>query len=365
MTFEKIGFFGLGLIGGSIAKTIKRVDPGIKLYATSGRASTVEEAHKLGLIENSEPLEAEMFSDMDLVILCAPVTENLKFMKKLKGVLKGTTLVTDVGSVKGDIHGIAKALGMEECFIGGHPMAGSEKTGLANATDHLLENAYYIITPTGKNTDEQVEAMMGFAKKLGAIPLVLDHEIHDRSTAAISHLPHMIAYSLINMVINADDESETMKTIAAGGFRDVTRIAASSPDMWEAICLSNREKILESMDSFLQYFGKLRGYVEKSDSDKLMTFFGDAAEYRNSLFVNKPGAIRKTYEFYVDLLDELGGIATVSGILADAGVSIKNIGIVHNREFEEGVLRLELYDEKSLEEAVDRLAEKGYVVHKR
>ncbi|MCR4947433.1 MAG: prephenate dehydrogenase [Lachnospiraceae bacterium] len=365
MKFEKIGFYGLGLIGGSIAKTIKRVDPDIRLYAASGRRSTVEEAYKLGLIENSEPLEAEEFSEMDLVILCAPVTENLKFMRKLKEVLKGNTLVSDVGSVKGDIHAAACELGMEDVFVGGHPMAGSEKTGLANATDRMLENAYYIITPTGKNTDEQVAKMQDFAKTLGAIPLVLDYRIHDRSTAAISHLPHMIAYSLINMVKAEDDESETMRTIAAGGFRDVTRIAASSPYMWEAICLSNRDKILEAMDTFSEYFGRIRKSVESSDSHQLLEYFSDAAEYRNSLFVNKPGAIRKTYEFYVDLLDELGGIATVSCILAFAGISIKNIGIVHNREYEEGVLRLELYDGESMDKAVEILGKRGYTVHRR
>ena len=365
MLFEKIGFYGLGLIGGSIAKTIKRVKPEIKLYAASGRASTVEEAYRLGLIENSEPLQPEMFSDMDLVILCAPVTENLKFMQKLKSVLKGNTLVTDVGSVKGDIHRMVKELDMEECFVGGHPMTGSEKTGLSNATDHLMENAYYIITPTEKSTDEQVSAMRDFALMLGSIPIILDYDIHDRSTAAISHLPHMIAYSLITMVKDVDDEGETMKTIAAGGFRDVTRIAASSPYMWEAICLSNREKLLEAMDTFKEYFEKLRECIEGSDSEKLLNYFGDAAEYRNNLFVNKPGAIRKTYEFYVDLVDELGGIATVSAILANAGISIKNIGIVHNREFEEGVLRLELYDDKSLERSVKVLAESGYTVHER
>ena len=290
MKFEKIGFFGLGLIGGSIAKTIKRVKPETKLYAASGRASTVEEAHRLGLIENSVPLEVEGFSEMDLVILCAPVTENLKFMQKLKTVFKGNTLVSDVGSVKGDIHRMVKELDMETCFVGGHSMAGSEKTGLSNATDHMLENAYYIITPTGKNTDEQVQSMQDFARLLGAIPLVLDYEIHDRSTAAISHLPHMIAYSLIHMVEDKDDENATMKTIAAGGFRDVTRIAASSPYMWEAICKSNREKLLKTMDTFEEYFGALRSLIEESDSEKLIEYFGDAAEYRNSLFVNKPGA---------------------------------------------------------------------------
>ncbi len=365
MEFNKIGFFGLGLIGGSIAKTIKRVKPEIRLYAASGRASTVEEAYELGLIENREPLSAESFADMDLVILCAPVTENLKFMRKLKEVLKGKTLVTDVGSVKGDIHRVVKDLDMEERFVGGHPMTGSEKTGLANATDHMMENAYYIITPTEKSSDEQVEAMQAFARMLGSIPLVLDYEIHDRSTAVISHLPHMIAFSLVNMVKDKDDENETMKTIAAGGFRDVTRIAASSSAMWEAICLSNRDKICEAMDVFSDYFGKLREYVENSDSQELLKLFGDAAEYRNNLFVNKPGAIRKVYEFYVDLVDELGGIATVSSLLANSGISIKNIGIVHNREFEEGVLRLELYDERSLTAAVRVLSENEYIVHER
>ena len=118
---------------------------------------------------------------------------------------------------------------MEANFIGGHPMTGSEKTGILSATNTLLENAYYIITPTALTPKEEISEFRDFVLSLGAIPLILDYKIHDYSTAAISHLPHMIAYSLVNLVHQIDDDKETMKTIAAGGFKDITRIASSSP----------------------------------------------------------------------------------------------------------------------------------------
>ena len=165
-------------------------------------------------------------------------------------MLKEGAIITDVGSVKSDIHAAAIETGMEHCFIGGHPMTGSEKTGYANATAYLLENAYYIITPTAQSPKDKVTEFTELVRSLGALPMVLDYKAHDHATATISHLPHIVAASLVNLVQQLDDEHETMKTIAAGGFKDITRIASSSAVMWENICLSNREQILEIMDRF-------------------------------------------------------------------------------------------------------------------
>lgn len=200
---------------------------------------------------------------------------------------------------------------------------------------------------------------------LGAIPMVLDYEQHDYATAAISHLPHIIAYSLVNLVKSCDDCEGTMKTIAAGGFKDITRIASSSPVMWENICLSNQEQILRLIDSFCGELGHMRSAIAASDSKALMEAFTSAKDYRDSLTLHANGTLKQVYELYMDLLDEAGGIATVATILASNHLSIKNIGIIHNREFEDGVLHLEMYDSESLAAAITLLKKHHYTIYER
>ena len=133
---------------------------------------------------------------------------------------------------------------MEEHFIGGHPMAGSEKSGFVNAKAHLIENAYYIITPSAKVSGEKVTEYKTFIESLKALPILLDYQKHDAVTGTISHLPHILASGLVNFVRETDTEDELMKQLAAGGFKDITRIASSSPVMWQQICLKNRENYL-------------------------------------------------------------------------------------------------------------------------
>ena len=135
--------------------------------------------------------------------------------------------------------------------MGGHPMAGSEKTGYENATDHLLENAYYIVTPTALSSETDADRIVAVAKLIGSIPIVLDYHEHDRIVAAISHLPHLIASSLVNLVKDSDTHDELMKRLAAGGFKDITRIASSSPEMWEQICMTNTGNIIDMMGDYI------------------------------------------------------------------------------------------------------------------
>lgn len=365
MKLNKIGFIGLGLIGGSIAKKIKANHPECTIIATAGRLSTITEAHSYGLISNSKLLSIGDFSDCDMIFLCAPVEKNLEYLRQLKNIVKADCLITDVGSTKTQIHKEVIELGLEKQFIGGHPMTGSEKTGISNANIYLLENAYYIITPTAATTSKQLEDFYQFVKELGSLPLVLDYEAHDYATASISHLPHMIAFSLVNLVKDIDDEKETMKTIAAGGFKDITRIASSSPVMWENICMTNKDSLIQLMDLYMDSLQKLRNDISEGNSSALMDKFQSAKNYRDSIAVPGVKSPNAVHEIYLDLEDEAGGIAIIASILAFKGISIKNIGIIHNREFEEGVLRIEFYNNETAELAVSLLTEKNYIVRKR
>lgn len=365
MDFKKIGFIGLGLIGGSMAKTIKRIYPETELIATSGHLSTITAAFEDHTISNDTLLAMKDFSDCDIIFLCCPVQKNIEYIKELKPFLKKGCILSDVGSVKGDIHESITALELESFFIGGHPMAGSEKTGYQAATAYLLENAYYILTPTAKTDTAVLHAFRDYIASLGSVPMIMDAKTHDHATASISHLPHIIAASLVNLIRETDDENETMKTIAAGGFKDITRIASSSPVMWQHICASNREQILTLIDRYTEKLNTMRSLIAERKEKEIYDFFSHAKDYRDSITITSSGPLRKVFECYCDLIDEAGGIATIATILASNNISIKNIGIIHNREFENGVLRIELYEEEALNCAIALLRKYHYTVYER
>lgn len=365
MGMRKIGFIGLGLIGGSIALKAKKNQPDLQIIASARRAETVKTAYDMGILSKEEPADLAEFADCDYLFLCAPVEKNIAYLEELKDIIQPNCIITDVGSTKAAIHKKVVELGLEKNFIGGHPMTGSEKTGIENADTCLLENAYYILTPTAKIDEMRLAELKAFVESLGSIPLILDYELHDQATAAVSHLPHMISYALVNLVKNIDDENETMKRIAAGGFRDMTRIAASSPVMWQSICASNSGPILHLMDRYIDTLQNLRKQIAEFDENGLIDYFQDAKDYRDSLFIANKKFGNICYEIFIDLADKTGEIAVISSMLAFQGISIKNIGIINNREYEEGVLRIEFDDEEAQDKAIETLKNRNYKVYKR
>lgn len=252
---------------------------------------------------------------------------------------------------------------MEESFIGGHPMAGSEKSGFMNSKAHLIENAYYILTPTAKVAKEKVSAYKEFVTSLKALPVILDYNEHDIITGTISHLPHIIASTLVNFVHDTDTEDGLMKALAAGGFKDITRIASSSPVMWQQICLKNGENISHILGHYIEALTQAKEQIDAENETALYSMFEDSRDYRNSMPNSSAGPIKKQFALYCDIIDEAGGIATIATILASNHISIKNIGIIHNREFEEGVLRIEFYDEDSAANASKLLQKYRYVIY--
>lgn len=365
MEIKTVGFVGLGLIGGSIAKAIKAFHPEIQIMAYMRTTDTLIEAANEGTVDIACTAVDGQFSACDCIFLCAPVSTNAGYLEALKPVIKEDCILTDVGSTKTDIHERVIELGLEKHFIGGHPMAGSEKTGYANAKPHLIENAYYIITPSARVPKETVDAFVPFIASLKALPLVLDYRQHDFITASVSHLPHLIASSLVNLVHQLDGEEELMKRIVAGGFKDITRIASSSPEMWQQICITNKSNLIRVLDCYVEQLTAVREQLEKEDADSLYRFFEASRDYRNSIPDSSSGPIKKMYAFYCDMVDEAGGIAALATILAAGGISLKNIGIIHNREFEEAVLKVELYDEDSYKKAVELLRKYRYTIYER
>jgi len=365
MDSKCIGFIGLGLIGGSIARALRRVHPDCRLIAYNRSRESLIRAMDDEVINQATDKIDSSFAQCDLVILSMPVSQNISCLQKLRDILPPSCLITDVGSVKTGIHRAVIDLNMEERFIGGHPMAGSEKTGYENSGDRLLENAYYIITPTSVSEPEDIAMLRAMASDIGAIPVVMDYSEHDQVTAAISHLPHVIAFSLVNLVRGSDSPQGLMRQLAAGGFRDITRIASSSPDMWESICLENSSPLLDAIENYKGLLTDIENAIKDGNGSYLHSFFRQAGDYRDDMPSRLPGSIKPSYDIFVDIIDESGAIATLATILASNNISIKNIAILHNREFEDGVLRIEFYQQDAVEKASELLSKFSYVIHKR
>jgi prephenate dehydrogenase len=360
-----LGFVGLGLIGGSIAKAMRRVYPDFKIIGFNRSEAPRLAAVADGTCNITTDVVDQTFGECDYIFLCTPVEHNLAYLKTIQEIMKPDCIITDVGSVKENIYNEIIHLGLESNFIGGHPMAGSEKTGYENTNDRLCENAYYALTPTPQVAQERVDELIELANGIGAIPVVLTPDEHDRVVAGISHLPHLIAASLVNLVRDSDSSAGTMKLIAAGGFKDITRIASSSPDMWEQICMTNQQNISGFLQDYVNSLLSVKKDIDAGNGAAIHQLFEESRAYRDS-FSDKPlGPLKKSYQLFCDIIDESGAIATIATILAVHGINLKNIGIVHNREFEEGVLRIEFPDDVALENAYALLTRYNYCVHRK
>lgn len=357
------GFIGLGLIGGSIAKALRAAYPQIRIIAYDRDKATLKLAEADGVINDSFPYIGSQFGTCDIIFLCAPVSNNDENLLELKQYLSPDTLLTDVGSVKTDIHEHIRAAGLESQFIGGHPMAGSERTGYLNSKALLLENAYYILTPTESVSPEKVELYRQLVLGMNAIPLILSCDQHDYITAAVSHVPHVVSASLVNLVKNSDSKEHLMRMIAAGGFKDITRISSSSAVMWQQICLTNRDNIVKLLDDYIAELEKIREQVNEGKEQEIYDFFDSARIYRDTFSNSPSGPIKKNFSLKVDIPDHAGAIAKIVDLLSEHDLSIKNIGISHNREYEEGLMFLEFYEESSHDAAFEVLTSHGYNVH--
>ncbi len=358
-----VGFIGLGLIGGSIAKSLKKADSSIYTVAYNRSKEPLLEAVKDGVIDESAFDINEAFSKCNIIFLCTPVEYNSIYLSKASEVAPPDCIITDVGSVKGHIHNTVNELKLTNRFIGGHPMAGSEKTGYAASSDILLENAYYAITPTKETTTAQLNFYRELVKMMGSIPIVVEPDIHDYAVAGISHVPHLIASSLVNLVRENDTQDELMKLLAAGGFKDITRIASSSPEMWSQICSTNKEQISLILQKYIDLLCNVKAMVDSKNSQGIYDMFAESREYRNSISINTKGVITARYTIFCNIEDKKGALNAITELLYSNHISIKNIEIIHNREYKDGALLVEFYDEQSYNNARMALTDAGYMIY--
>lgn len=358
------GFVGLGLIGGSIARALKANRKDIVIIACDPNEETLKLATEQKIADEAYPAPCDAFTACDYIFLCAPVSHNDENLLKILSYRKKDCILTDVGSVKTPINSLIHSLGLTDCFIGGHPMAGSERIGFANSKAGLLENAYYILAPAPQVPAAKIAEFQGLVTSMGAIPLQVESQKHDYVTAAVSHLPHIVAAALVHLVQDHDDAQGLMKSIAAGGFKDITRIASSSPVMWEQICMTNTENILTLLKRYIASLESICDTLEHHDGSAIYRMFEESGKYRSSFPNRGRGPIERDYSFSVDVLDEPGSISVLSAILAAKGISVKNMGINHSREEGEGALRISFYKEEQKNEAASLLKSHNYVLTK-
>lgn len=286
MNIKAIGFIGFGMIAGDIARCIHENAPDVKLYAYNHHHPQVKEGLRLakeqGVLTDIESDFDHHMRECDLIYLCAPVIQNVKYLPACKAFMKKDAIITDVGSVKGNIHKAVKELDLEASFIGGHPMAGTEKTGFENSSDDMLKGAFYLLTPTDKTPQRAIDLLEEIAGFCQCKTMILTPEDHDMAAAAISHVPHILSYSLVNTVRLHDNDQQYMKQFAAGGFRDMTRIAASSPDMWQNIVLANKKAVLTFLSQYQVVLEEFKQMLINEDADGLWQFFKDSKDYRDT-----------------------------------------------------------------------------------
>jgi prephenate dehydrogenase len=361
---EKVTFIGFGLMAGSLAKALRKINPEIKLYAVSRTMEPMQEAINDKVLDNAYNELNETVLNVDIIYLCTPIKIIFMYLDKMAGNLPEHTIVTDVGSTKSEIIDYVNSMKSPPCFVGGHPMTGAEKTGYKSATAHLYENAYYILTPSKSSTDDAIDKLENLIKKIGALPVHIDAVSHDRITAGVSHVPHIVASALVNMVKNNDTSDSKMQLMAAGGFRDITRIASSSPEMWLSVVQSNQLQISALLDGYINDLKDIKSAILADEKETIFSFFNSAREYRNALPTRKKGLIGEMFDLIIDIEDKPGIIGEITTILGNHEINIKNINLSNSRVDEPGVLKISFANMESLLLSFEILKDLGYNVSK-
>ncbi|MBI3923044.1 MAG: prephenate dehydrogenase [Armatimonadetes bacterium] len=285
--FGTVAILGVGLIGGSIGLALKRKGLAHKVIGCARREKTIQSALTVGAIDEGTLDSCHAVATADLVVIGTPVGDIVATLEKVLPCLQEGSLVTDVGSTKGDIVAAAESLllkeGRELHFVGGHPLAGSEKSGPASARADLFQEATWAITPSSSSSDAAVSRLIQMVESIGAVPLVLDPDTHDAIVAYTSHLPHLVSSALVNAIHAGSGHQSVTPLLAASGFRDTTRLAESSWNVWRDICMTNRRNILAALRSMKHQLENLEAFLQAENEADLIAWLKQAAEKRPEL----------------------------------------------------------------------------------
>jgi len=280
--FKKIVIFGVGLIGGSVALALKKLPQAPQIVGVGRPGNSLHEAYQLGLIDVMETDLASAMQAADLVIIATPVAQTPAILRAIRPFLNDSTVLTDAGSTKSDVMRYARAeLGPQfSQFVGGHPIAGAEKSGPSAAMADLYVGKNVILTPENDTAPEALAKVSSLWQDCGAIVSSMTAEAHDHVFAAVSHLPHLLAFALVEDLAKRDNADILFK-FAASGFRDFTRIAGSHPEMWRDIALANKTALLRELQIYQQALTDMTSMLAQNDGEALHALFAHASHARN------------------------------------------------------------------------------------
>lgn len=356
MSKKTILVAGLGLIGGSLAKGMALVNDH-HVIGFDIDHETLDFALENGIIHEISNDFASSAQEADMIFLASPITATISLLQELDDLeYDHEVIVSDASSVKGAIlDAAAKLENKHLIFIGGHPMAGSHKKGIQAAKSHLFENAIYVLTPGLHSEEKHVEAIKAALVNTRSHFVTLDPQEHDEMTGIISHFPHLVASSLVQQASKWQAKHPYLPELAAGGFRDITRIASSNPYLWQDIFHHNRDKLTLMLEDSIDEMNYLKQLITEGRKDDMISYLQEAKDYRDGLKAKEKGAIPSFFDIYVDIRDQKGAIAKVVQLLAEKGINLTNIRILEIREGIMGALRLSFGSQREHAQACEVL----------
>ncbi len=354
---KKISIIGLGLIGGSIAKGLKNnKNYFIKAY---DKQEVLTEALNEEVI-NSALTKITDAADSDIIFLCLPTELSLSAFKKLVPLINDETIISDVCGVKGIFEETWNKIKKKGFYIGGHPMTGKEVGGFKNSDSLLFENSVYIISDSEKKS-KKTDEVLSVVKNLGARVRLLNPYLHDKIIARVSHLPQLLSVALVNSVKSYEDnEDVNYLDFAAGGFRDMTRIAASGFNIWEPIFKMNKAEIVKAIELLHKNLNILEDSLEKENPKSIKSLFNSAQNLRDEIPKNTKGFINPLVDVFISVKDEPGVLSKLTSLLFNNGIDIKDIELLKIREGTGGTFRVSFENESIAVSAKELISKSGF-----
>ncbi|MBN2025924.1 MAG: prephenate dehydrogenase [Actinobacteria bacterium] len=358
--YRQVGILGTGLIGGSLGLALRAEDAATRVVGYDSDGGMLEEALAIGAVAKAAGSVEELASESELIFVAVPVRAIPSLLAQAAPALRPGTTLSDVGSVKERVVLEAARILPSGChFIGGHPLAGSEQRGAAFADPHLFRDAYYVLTPSAYCDAEAYSQLHALLTSLGARVIAMDPRQHDRAVSVISHLPHIMAMSLMNLALERAEEYPLLR-LAAGGFRDMTRIAASDALLWLDILMENREAVEESLRECMAAMQRIGALIDGGDEEELVRWMENASVGRQNLAPVLGESLAGYYSVILAVDDRPGVISDVTLTVGEMGINIEDLELVHPLESGQGLLRLTISGEDAASRVAGALREKGY-----
>jgi prephenate dehydrogenase len=354
----KVAIIGTGVIGGSIGLSVLERSLAEEVIGYDSDSKRLRRALEMSAITRPAESVKEAVQDADIVFIATPVGEVVSTFETIVPQLKDGAIVTDVGSAKERIVSEIRSLA-PQAFVGGHPMAGSEREGIEAAQPDLFEGSYWVLTPDSVH-EPGYSRLASFISNLGAEVIALEPKDHDELVGVTSHLPQVLASVLMSYAHGKGSKKEGLPLIAAGGFKDMTRIAASSTDLWMDILKDNRESLTGILKGFRTALESAEDLLRESNWEGLREIFDSARSARKQL-QDKPGVAAEDLSVVTVLVpDRPGVLSEVTTAIGEVGVNIEDMQITHSSQGGRGSVRLTLSGESAAEVAIKALAQKGY-----